>query len=109
MITNLPTLFNKLQGKELISRPLVTFSRAEMITLIETIIDNLDGGLGWSPPYLKDGNELVIPFTAPKKYRWWQGGQRVKETLDELGASIEVIEKYCDMRLEINKDATIND
>lgn len=101
MITNLPTTFTQLQQANLTGKPINQFSRDEIVKLVEVVIDNLDGGIGWSPPYLKDGNELVIPFTAPKKYRWWNGGQRVKETLDELGASIEVIGKYCDMRLEI--------
>ncbi len=103
MITNLPTTFTQLQAANLTGKPIDQFSREEIVKLIEVFIDNLDTKNGWSPPYLKDGNELVIPFTAPKKYRWWAGGQKVKDTLKELGANSEIIEKYCDMRLEINK------
>lgn len=45
-------------------------------------------------PYLKENGELIIPNNAPAKYRWWDGGQSVKETLEELEASEEVIERY---------------
>lgn len=31
-----------------------------------------------------EGETLVIPFNAPVKYRWWQDGQPVEETLREL-------------------------
>lgn len=30
------------------------------------------------------GETLVIPFKARVKYRWWQGGQSIEETLKEL-------------------------
>ncbi|SRR6266496_52571 len=35
-------------------------------------------------PYLDATGELRIPFNCPKKYRWWQGGQTISETLAEL-------------------------
>jgi hypothetical protein len=35
-------------------------------------------------PYLDARNSLVIPCDAPPRYRWWQGGQSVEETLREL-------------------------
>lgn len=47
-----------------------------------------------SMPYLKENGELIIPNNAPAKYKWWDGGQSVKETLEELEASQEVIERY---------------
>ena len=45
-------------------------------------------------PYLTESGELIISSDAPAKYKWWDGGQSVKETLEELEASEEVIEKY---------------
>lgn len=45
-------------------------------------------------PYLDEQNSLIIPFNAPEKYRWWQGGQSIEESLKELGASEETIKKY---------------
>jgi hypothetical protein len=35
-------------------------------------------------PYLDKNDNLVIPIDAPRKYRWWQGGQSIKETEAEL-------------------------
>ncbi len=45
-------------------------------------------------PYLTENGELVISSDAPSKYKWWDGGQSVKETLDELGASEEVMHRH---------------
>lgn len=45
-------------------------------------------------PFLKDDCELVIPLTAPDKYRWWAGGQSIFETLLELDTPDSVIEHY---------------
>lgn len=45
-------------------------------------------------PYLTESGELIISSDAPSKYKWWDGGQSVKETLEELKASEEVIAKY---------------
>jgi len=47
-----------------------------------------------SPPFIRNG-ELNIPYNASLKYRWWDGGQSVRDTLVELGASQDVINKYC--------------
>jgi hypothetical protein len=35
-------------------------------------------------PYLGKNGELVIPLDCPDKYKWWQGGQTIAETLAEL-------------------------
>ncbi len=45
-------------------------------------------------PYLTENGELVISSKAPSKYKWWDGGQSVKETLEELEASEEVMERH---------------
>ncbi|MFT5729258.1 MAG: hypothetical protein ACI8PB_005452 [Desulforhopalus sp.] len=45
-------------------------------------------------PYLKENGELIITSNAPAKYKWWAGGQSVKETLEELEASEEVMDRY---------------
>jgi hypothetical protein len=44
-------------------------------------------------PYLDKNGELVIPHNCPFKYRWWQGGQSVKETLRELQSVRAVTEE----------------
>ena len=52
------------------------------------------GALEDVKPYLKDGNQLIIPQNSPQKYRWWQGGQSIEATLRELEVSEETIKRY---------------
>jgi len=48
-----------------------------------------------SKPYLTDKGTLVIPMDVDRKYKWWVwGGQSLEETLKELGASQEIIDRY---------------
>lgn len=42
-------------------------------------------------PYLNPLGNLRIPFDAPARYRWWQGGQSPAATARELGASGEEV------------------
>ena len=43
-------------------------------------------------PYLKNGSELIIPSGCNPKYRWWDKGQSIFETLLELDAPDSLIE-----------------
>jgi len=45
-------------------------------------------------PYLTENGELIISSNAPAKYKWWNGGQSIKETLEELEAPEEVVHRY---------------
>ena len=47
----------------------------------------------WQPPYIDKSGTLVIPFNSDPKYRWWNRGQSVIQTLRELGRC-DLIEKY---------------
>ena len=44
-------------------------------------------------PYIKN-KKLVVPLNCPEKYQWWNGGQSITETLNELNAPHEVRQKY---------------
>jgi hypothetical protein len=35
-------------------------------------------------PYIDNRGRLVIPFDCPPKYRYWAGGQSVRDTLKEI-------------------------
>ena len=35
-------------------------------------------------PYVDHRGRLIIPFDCPPKYRYWAGGQSVRETLKEI-------------------------
>ena len=50
-----------------------------------------------------EGDTLIIPFSAPDKYQWQKGGQSVLKTLQELGASQEIMEKYCKTEMSFNE------
>lgn len=45
-------------------------------------------------PHLNARGELIIPITADGRYHWWAGGQSIRETLLELGASLDVLAQY---------------
>jgi hypothetical protein len=45
-------------------------------------------------PFIDASGNLVIPFSAPSKYHWWNGGQAVLETLAELRANDETMTRY---------------
>lgn len=45
-------------------------------------------------PYIDVKGSLIIPLDTPPKYRWWQNGQSIEETLKELGASEETIQRW---------------
>jgi hypothetical protein len=37
-------------------------------------------------PHVNDQGDLVIPFMAPARFHYWNGGQSIAETLGELSA-----------------------
>ncbi|MFQ5934771.1 MAG: hypothetical protein ACE5KI_09035 [Dehalococcoidia bacterium] len=50
---------------------------------------------GPSPkPFLDSSGALVIPFDSDPRYHWWAGGQSIAETLKELEATAEVVNRY---------------
>lgn len=45
-------------------------------------------------PYIKNGSELIIPSECHPKYRWWDNGQSIFQTLLELDAPDTLIEQH---------------
>ncbi len=45
-------------------------------------------------PFLNERGELIVPWNADVRYRWWDGGQSVQATLEELDAPPEIIRRY---------------
>ena len=45
-------------------------------------------------PHIDHSGTLIIPSDSPQKYRWWQKGQSIKDTLRELEASDEILKRY---------------
>ncbi len=47
-------------------------------------------------PHLNVHEELIVPCDAKPKYRWWAGGQSIREILRELQAPQQVFRHYVD-------------
>lgn len=47
-----------------------------------------------SKPSINEYDELVIPFDSASKYHYWNGGQDIEETLQELETSGEITRHY---------------
>src|ERR1041385_5198616 len=47
-------------------------------------------------PFIDSDDNLHVPHDADPRYRWWQGGQSVAETLRELNAPDSVMKLYAD-------------
>jgi hypothetical protein len=86
-------------------------AKLDIIRLCELVHESTHQADGWGPPYFNNAKELIIPFNAPAKYRYWShGGQPLKQTLKEIGASPEIIERYCPAYLgEGLKPKTVKD
>lgn len=53
-------------------------------------------------PYLTENGALIISSDVDPKYKWWAGGQSIKQTLEELEAPQEVIKRYIDQKKGIH-------
>ena len=45
-------------------------------------------------PFINPQGDLVIPFRSDPKYHYWDGGQSVWKTLEEIRAPAEATERY---------------
>jgi hypothetical protein len=58
-------------------------------------------------PHLNEQGELVIPFGAPARFHWWQGGQSALDTSIEIGAPDEVLRRLNPPAPTLRKGTTI--
>lgn len=70
------------------------FTEAEILGLCEVILEATAADEGVVKPYIDPAGNLVIPFRAPRKYRWWQDGQSISDTLAEMNAPFEVARRH---------------
>ncbi len=79
----------------LMSKTFLDMNMAEIVQFCEQVHCATREMAGWCPPYINQKDELIIPYDAPPKYRYWQdGGQSIKDTLLEMNASDEIIQRY---------------
>jgi hypothetical protein len=55
----------------------------------------LSGGV-LTRPHINARGELIVPFESDRRFHWWAGGQTIRATLLELGASGDVLARYVD-------------
>lgn len=82
-----------LRDRELLHKSFFEFSEGEVVALCEQVFAAAREPPFIAPPSIK-GGELHIPLNAPKKYRYWQGGQSLEKTLRELGADETTLRAY---------------
>jgi len=91
---NLKGLAAWLMDKGLMDKRFCDMSREEIEAVCEEVHHATDPVSGYVPPYLDDNCQLVIPCCAPAKYKYWQGGQSLRATLEEIGAPEDIIKRY---------------
>jgi hypothetical protein len=64
--------------------PLLGQHKMEIIALLDTTCPR---------PYIRN-TELIISLDCHPRYKWWAGGQRILDTLLELGATDATIGRY---------------
>jgi hypothetical protein len=78
---------------ELMDKPFNQFDESQIMGLCHVVVESITDPAVTAPVLM--GDTLVLPATVPKKYKWWDGGQSIFETLTEMGAPAHVIEKHC--------------
>ena len=65
-------------------------SKDEMLEICNIIIDStIDEVI----PYIKD-ECLIMPHNTHERFKWWAGGQSIKQTLEDLNATEDVKRRY---------------
>lgn len=78
----------------LMDKPFKDLNKIEIKWICEFVHEVTTEHSGFEPPYITKEETLIIPFIAPLKYRYWQGGQSIKETLEELNVPDRIKKKY---------------
>jgi hypothetical protein len=92
---DLPALAAFLTKTGLMQKRFSEMNKLEIIHFCEQVHCATTENTGWLPPYLNSRQELVIPAEAPPIFRYWNGGQPLKQTLIEMEVSNEIMERYC--------------
>ncbi len=66
----------------------------EVLTALKAELEAQVPTLEKAPPYLDAKGVLVIPFDCHKRFHWWNGGQCILTTLEELGGNEQVFKRY---------------
>lgn len=83
-----------------------SYSQEQIQILVSACLESatpmLPKGARFSPPYIAEDGDLVIPYDSDPKYHYWKPcGQSIFETLRELNVSEEVWKRY------VQEDASV--
>ncbi len=45
-------------------------------------------------PYIDNSGNIIVPFNADPKYHYWNGGQHLSKSMQEIKAPAEVSRKH---------------
>jgi hypothetical protein len=96
---NLQELAAWLNKTGLMQKSFSDMNRAEINDFCEQVHLSTEVPPDYTPPYINDNGDLIIPCHVPGKYKWWKGGQSIKETLKEIGAPEEIKRRYLDQKI----------
>jgi hypothetical protein len=78
---------------DLMDKPFNQFDEGQIVGLCQQVVESITDPSVTAPAIVND--VLILGPTVPQKYKWWDGGQSLFETLTEMEAPAHVIEKYC--------------
>lgn len=84
----------RITGKEsavVTIKPVIREHKGAILALLRR-----EDGRGKEQPYIDGSGLLRIPLDCKHRYKWWDGGQSILDTLLELKAPCEVIARYID-------------
>lgn len=79
------------------NKPFNAWTEDEINGLITAILSSPDSHVpphGWEKPYINQAGELIIPRESHPRYHWFASGQSIMDTLRELNAPQEIMDKY---------------
>ncbi|MBT4876337.1 MAG: hypothetical protein HOJ48_01175 [Desulfobacula sp.] len=96
MEIDLNKLAEWIMENNLMDKPLKDFTKEEILQLFEQAeLVTYVANQAYSPPYIKENGTLVIPADAHPKHKYWEPtGQSIRQTLQEMEVSDEIMERY---------------
>lgn len=92
-IHNGSELFKKLEAKGYVDKPLRLISLRELEDIVDYITDHVDGN---DMPYYEGNGRLHIPFSAPRKFKYWSEENLTEKKKYDIFSNMGVPEE--DMR-----------
>ena len=90
---NLQELALWLASNNLMEKPFFNFTQEEIESLCEQVHRSTVVPI-YSPSFIDERGTLNIPGNAPPEERYWDGGMKVIDLLEKLGASEEIKRRY---------------